>query len=230
MVSDWCESKFGASADEVLSGVVRACILAQESASDAQAGSRLRSNEPFGATFWVALGENAAPELASVPGFSKKRPKGSRFDIPSINGTTILATKCASNAGPERDRLKVRWSAFRDDQLKDVERPADAVLALDEWIEEEPPLTRPDAPTNSAVLIVVVASAEGGLQRIYIGDGYLEDDGRVRWIYCEAVPLEASAPVTAVSVPEARPRFDEAPMRDLDLGMHEVDEHGETAL
>ncbi len=231
MASEWCEAKFGASsADQVVDGVVRACLLAQEKASNAQEGSELSTNEPFGATFWVVLGNSAASELASVPGFSKARPKGGRFDVPAVNGVTIVVTKCAAGAGPGRDRLKVRWSALREEQLSGVERLPDSVLPLEEWSEEEEvDLARPDSPDNAAVLVVVVASAEGGIQHIYMGDGYLDAEGRVSWLYCEALPFQHVSPVAAVSGSEERPRFDEAPMPDLDLGLHEDDERDESA-
>lgn len=230
MASEWCRAKFGTSAaDQVVDGVVRACVLAQEKASTAQEGSELDTNEPFGSTFWVVLGNNAAAELAAVPGFAKTRPKGSRFDVPSVNGVTVVVTKCAAGAGPGRDRLKVRWSAFREKQLSGVERQPDSVLPLAEWAEEEVNLTRPDSPENAAVLVVVVASAEGGIQHIYIGDGYLDGEGRVTWLYCEALPFQQTSHVAVVRGTEERPRFDEAPMPDLDLDLRGDDARDESA-
>jgi hypothetical protein len=145
--------------------------------------------------------------------------------LPVVGGTTIYAAKCASQSGPEADHLVIRWSHFRDDLLSDVERRPEAYLPLAEWQDDEDieGLVSPTSEAEAVVLVAFVASDRAGLERIHIGDGYLDATGAVIWIHHEELPVEVALELDVADEASESRRFDEAPMRNLDMGVREDD-------
>jgi hypothetical protein len=224
--SEWFRARFGDAAHAVAAALIRAGRAAHDTSADTKATSGLPTDEPYGATFWQVLAINVIEELAEVEDVRKIRPKGSRFELPVIGGTIIYAAKCASQSGPEAGHLVIRWSQFRDGLLADVERRPEEYLPLAEWQgdqgNEEFPF--PASERDAVVLVAFVASDRTGLERIHIGDGYLDADGAVIWIHHEELPVAVALDTDVVGEAGESRRFDEAPMRTLDMDIREDDD------
>ncbi|KJL24203.1 hypothetical protein [Microbacterium foliorum] len=224
--SEWFRSRFGDAAPTVAAALIRAGRSAHDTSADTKATSGLRTDEPYGATFWQVLALGVVEELAEVQNVRKIRPKGSRFHLPVVAGTTIYAAKCASQSGPEADRLVIRWSQFRDELLSDVERRPEEYLPLEEWQDDEgtEELVSPTSEAEAVVLVAFVASDRAGLERIHIGDGYLDGNGAVIWLHHEELPVEVALDLDVTDEASEPRRFDEAPMRSLDMAVREDDD------
>ncbi|WP_323986736.1 hypothetical protein [Microbacterium plantarum] len=216
--SEWFRKRFGQVAPAVAEGLIRAGRAAHETSAETKTASGLSTDEPYGATFWQVLALTVVEQLAAIQGTRTVRPKGSRFEIPVISGTTVYAAKCASRSGRSAGRLLLSWSHFRDELLREVERLPDEVLPLAEWQDEEDAeLTPPTSESEAVVLVTYVASDRGGLERIFIGDGYLDSDGAVIWVHHEELPVKVQLDLAHMMPRAAVTRFDEAPMDDLDM-------------
>ncbi|WP_277959799.1 hypothetical protein [Frigoribacterium faeni] len=223
--SQWFHSRFGDDAPAVATALIRAGRTAHDTSADTKATSGLRTDEPYGATFWQVLALGIVEELAKIQNVRKIRPMGSRFDIPVVGATTIYAAKCASQSGPEADHLVIRWSQFRDQLLSDVERRPDDYLPLDEWHdgEEVDELVSPASEDDAVVLVAYVASDRAGLERIHVGDGYLDSNGAVIWIHHEELPVEEVLAWNENDEASEPRRFDEGPIQSLGLSVREDD-------
>lgn len=224
--SEWFRARFGDAAPAVAGALIRAGRSAHDTSADTKATSGLPTDEPYGATFWQVLALGVVEELAEVQNVRKIRPKGSRFYLPVVGGTTIYAAKCASQTGPEADRVIIRWSQFRDELLSDVERRPEEYLPLAEWQADEDAeeLASPTSEAEAVVLVAFVASDRAGLERIHIGDGYLDAHGAVIWIHHEELPVEVEIDLNATEEASQPRRFDEAPMKSLDMGVRDDDD------
>ncbi|GEC74183.1 hypothetical protein [Microbacterium maritypicum] len=219
----WFQQRFGDAGPAVAKALIRAGHEAHNRSSDTKAASGLTTDEAYGATFWQVLAIDLVEQLSSVQGIRALKPKGARHPLPIVNGTTIHAVKCASRSGSRHDQLKIRWSQFRDDSMSQVARVTGDVLPLAEWLDEDEDegIDAPTSPDESVVLAAFVASASGGLERIYIGDGYIDRSDDVYWVHYEEIPvrLDAGELISTVSVVVAE-RFDSAPGTvDIDMGL-----------
>lgn len=224
--SEWFRARFGDDAPAVAAALIRAGRSAHDTSADTKATSGLPTDEPYGATFWQVLALGVVEELAGLQSVRTVRPKGSRFHLPVVAGTTIYAAKCASQSGPEADRLVIRWSHFRDELLSDVERRPEEYLPLAEWRDNEDSeeLASPTSEADAVVLVAIVASDRTGLERIHIGDGYLDAHGAVIWIHHEELPVQVEIDLDAAAETSEPRRFDEAPMSNLDMGVRDDDD------
>lgn len=226
--SEWFRQRFGDAGPAVARALIRAGHEAHNRSSDTKTASGLKTDEPYGATFWQVLAIDVVEQLSGVQGIRALKPKGARYPLPVVNGTTVHAVKCASRSGSRPDQLKIRWSQFRDDSMSQVARVTGDILPLDEWLEEEEAegIDAPTSPDECVVLAAFVASASGGLERIYLGDGYIDRNDDVYWVHYEEVPvrLEAGELISTVSI--VAERFDSAPGTvDIDMGLvHQTEE------
>lgn len=220
--SDWFRKRFGDAGPSVARALLTAGREAHDRSSDTKAASGLMTNEPYGATFWQVLALEIVEELSGVQGIGTSKPKGARYALPVVNGTTIHAVKCASRSGSHHDRLKIRWSQFRDDSMLSVERVKDEVLPLEEWLNEldDEGIEAPTSAKDAVVLAAFVASADGGLQHIYVGDGYIDRNDDVHWVRHEEVPVRVEVADLIGTGSVVADRFDSAPGNaDLSLGL-----------
>lgn len=230
--SVWFEKRFGDAGPATARALIRAGHGAHDRSSDTKTASGLRTDEPYGATFWQVLAIDFLEHLSEVQGISTAKPKGFRYDIPVINGTTVHALKCSSRSGSRVDRLKINWSQARDDSLAQVERKSDDILPLDEWLNDtsdDDLAAAPSSEDDAVVLAAFVASANGGLERIYIGDGYIDHNDNVHWVHVEELPvrLDSVELIGTLAVPSDR--FDSAPGDfDLDMGLAEQQESSDS--
>ncbi len=229
--SSWFRRRFGDAGPATARALIGAGLGAHNRSSDTKTASGLKTDEPYGATFWQVLAIGFLEHLSEVQGIGTAKPKGFRYEIPVINGTTVHALKCSSRSGSRSDRLKINWSQARDDSLAHVERLSDDVLPLEEWLADAGSGDFAEAPSSeddAVVLAAFVASASGGLERIYIGDGYIDRNDNVHWVHVEEIPvrLEFVELDNTLTVPSDR--FDSAPGDfDLDMGLAQEKEDSE---
>ena len=191
----WMEQAFGKDCKSVAAALARAATTAQTDGYEAKAGSRLRTNEPYGATVWLAFAHEAAAELQEM-GAETVRPKGGRHRVGVINGTLVLAVKLPANS-KSVDQMKIT-SAVRRRILRLASVHEDTTLDFG----EDYKLTDSDgqALENTGfgaavrvVLVVLEGSVLSGVEHLHIGDVRVGDSGEVYWTHHEELPTATVA-------------------------------------
>lgn len=228
--SEWFYDMFGEQSEESARALYGAALAAHGRASDAKAGSRLRTNEPYGATFWVALPEEVLKSFAFFPGLETIRLRHGRYELPVCNETLLLAVKMPANGrGPDELRIK---SKFRR-RLLSMQSLDDAVSPLDfgdfefaDAVGEPVVIEGEFGSAKRVVLVVVECSARGGVRRIHIGDVVVLADGHIVWTYREELPLSLLAGSTTglvgLSMVAEGSSFADAPIPQAPLGLVEA--------
>ncbi len=211
--SEWFINHFEDHSVAVMKALVAAGRSAHERSLEAKAGSRLKTNDAYGATFWLSLPQELVAHLAFLPAAELLHPHRSRYDLIVFRDTVVLPVKMgADSTGP--DNIKLRPSAVRQ-RLFRLEKRESAMQTLDF---EEFDLGQDSAATDfgsasSLALVAFDCTARGGLQHIYVGDALMMTDGAVIWTYKEELPLAAltgdTSSLTLISDRPA-PRFDDA--------------------
>ncbi|MET3509398.1 hypothetical protein [Plantibacter flavus] len=224
--SEWFNGHFGEHSLSVMKGLVAAGRSAHERSLEAKAGSGLRTNDAYGASFWLALPEEIVAELAFLPGAEIVRPSRGRYELIIFENALVFPSRIGGDSAAP-DTIKLRPSKVRHEMFSLEDR-----VNLDETLdfegldyEEEAQGPRYVADFGSATSLIFIAydcSARGGLQHVYIGDATLQDDGTVFWLYREELPLVALADdVTTLTLVDETiaPRFDDSipPMPALEL-------------
>lgn len=224
--SEWFTAHFGDHSLAVMKGLVAAGRAAHDRSLEAKAGSKLKTNDAYGATFWISLPQELITHLAFLPAAEILHPHRSRYDLIVFKNTVVFPVKMgADSSGP--DNIKLRPSAMRH-RLFRLENRNSAIEPLDfaEFDFERDSDTLPTAAdfgsATSLALIAFDCTARGGLQHIYVGDAVMLDDGAVVWIYKEELPLAALAEETSTLTlisEQPAPRFDDtvAPATVLEL-------------
>jgi hypothetical protein len=186
----WMESAFGDDCSGVAAALARAATTAQTDGHEAKAGSRLPTNEPYGATVWLAFARETVIELEEL-GAEVVRPKGSRYRVGVVNGTLVLSIKLpASRKGVEDMKIS---SAVRRRILRLA--PVYEHNTLDFGDDFE--LTDSDGhvvedtefgTATRAVLAVLEGSARSGVEHLHIGDVRVGESGEVLWLHREELP------------------------------------------
>jgi hypothetical protein len=186
----WMERAFGDDCASVAAALARAATTAQTDGYEAKAGSRLRTNEPYGATVWLAFAHETAAELQEM-GAETVRPKGGRHRVGVINGTLVLAVKLPANS-KSVDQMKIT-SAVRRRILRLVSVHEHTTLDFG----EDYKLTDSDGQVLDntefgaaarAVLVVLEGSVLSGVEHLHIGDVRIGDSGEVYWTHHEELP------------------------------------------
>lgn len=224
--TEWFIGHFGSHSLAVMKALVSAGKEAHLRSLDAKEGSRLPSNDAYGATFWLSLPEEIASHLSFLPGSEVVHPSRSRYDLVVFENAMIFPSKMGSDSGGP-DYMKLRPSRIRHKVFSLHDRES-ASYPLDfstlEMPEEDEYVSRPTEFGSATTLIFVAydCTARGGLQHIHVGEADLLEDGTVVWRYREELPLRAlteeDSTLTRVNDGEA-PRFDDAaaPITDLTL-------------
>ncbi|MGW4928266.1 hypothetical protein ACWEOH_03860 [Agromyces sp. NPDC004153] len=219
----WRRARFGDSYDAVLDSLRMAAMVAHQKGVDAKDGSGLPSDDNYGVTYWQILLLELMTRLRSDVDVREVRLNGGRYPLPEINGTTILAARAATGSGPNVESLRLKRSKSRDLLLgKRTEFAEAAAFDFSEWLNEEIEVDFPGSEADAVVMAVVVAGPRTGVTRIYIGDGYLSENGTVVWGYVEQVALAESAqPALQLAGVQTNRRFNELPADDdLDIALH----------
>jgi hypothetical protein len=230
----WMLETFGADSAGVATALARAATAAQSDGHDAKTGSRLRTNEAYGAATWLAFANHAADELEDLGG-EAIRPKRCRYRVGIVGNTLVLATKlAASSKGIDDMRI---GSAIRQRILRLAPVQTHTTLDLGDW---EPRDAEGHVVKDSefgaadrAVLVVMEGSVRSGVERICIGDVRIDADGSVLWAHREQLPTTvtevAAAGLVALEIEQTTDSFaaGDAPEAPLTL-VEDEDEDEDT--
>ena len=232
----WFFGKFGAHSVDVMAALIAAGYSAHERSLDAKAGSQLKSNDAYG-SFWLSLREEIVSNLRFLPGVDKVRPTRGRYELPLYNGMVLFGSKVPVGTDPDKIKLKnsgVTKSVFSLEGRGVSDQPLDfSSLGYEETQEDYlPPLPASFSNATSLLYLAFECSARAGLRRVSVGDATLLDDGHVRWLHREELPLAAFSADWSVPrlVDDAPPRrFDDGPIPAVELSLRDAEGEAEGA-
>jgi len=218
------ERHFGERAAAVSTSLVAAGQEAHARSLDAQAGSRLTTNQPYGSTFWLALPQEVVMRLSQVlDGATPFPPRGSQYELVLWNGLAILPVKVIDGAS-RGERVRVRTSRLRTSLTSvNMPRPPDPTLfdTNDEFQVDElehNALAAIEAARqalgNRATTTIVAAyscNPKSGVQAVRVGIATLDDEGFVDFTDSQRLALVESTPEASKPMPVAGETFDAAP-------------------
>lgn len=204
---------FEGAAASVAADMVDGGRVAHERAQAAQDGSRLKSKQPYGSTYWLALHEEVVGRLVDrLEGAVEFPPRGAQYKLIVWNGRIILPVKVI-DGGSRDGRLRIRTSKLRATLTSvNMPEPRAATLFDDEdeifqAFEDEIMTVIEQAKAsigNIASWVIVAAymcSSTGGLQMVEVGIATLDEDGYIDFSDSERLSLIAP-PVTGTKLTE----------------------------
>ena len=232
-LSRWAVNTFGERASTVRRIVAESIMEAIESARDAQEASRTKWQHPFGLTFMSRKFETLSHSFRDMPDVITFRPSGSLHELTVVSGNLLLPFEFAKDRSINIMRAQIGGSNKISDLLKMLfarfgPEPTAVQLALEVIDKEES--RRQEAIADSLarlpedtklVLIAVACNSQAGLIGLWWGEAELLDEyGRLKWAYCEEIPLPKSpptrgqAPILEISSGDVPPppKFDAGPM------------------
>jgi hypothetical protein len=230
------ERRFGASAAAVSAALVNAGKEAHIRSLDAKDGSRLKSNHPYGSTFWLALPDEVVtrllPLLEDAVPFP---PQGAQYELLFWEDLAILPVKVI-DGGAREGRMRARMSKLRS-RLTSVNLPAKPEASLFDNIEgfrvedfERAALANVERArkamgdkTAAMIIAAFACNPKSGLQTVEVGIGTFDDRGFIRFTDSERLSI-LNAPAAATKpVPVAGDSFTDAPRPKPMLGLVEED-------
>ncbi|WP_036968895.1 hypothetical protein [Promicromonospora kroppenstedtii] len=225
--SRWMVERFGEHAHQVRVALAEAARASQEYALDAKAGSKLESNEAYGA-LWRILGHQVATHMNFLPGHEQVHPKDSRFPLIVFRGTLVFPVRYSSSPHGG-DKIRIDVSEYRARVYALNGREPEAVqghLDLGQEFDAGRVRVVRDGSFGSAERVMTVAcavSARGGLQHVYYGEAAPDTLGYLDWTHLEELPqslLDNSITGLAlVSDPGVGGRFDQAPLPESPISL-----------
>ncbi len=230
--TSWMLEAFGADSADVATALARAATAAQAAGHDAKTGSRLRTNEAYGAATWISLAHHVAAELEDL-GADVVRPVGCRYRVGAINTTLVLATKLASSSNGIDDMKIPSAVRRRILRLSPVEVDTPFNFGDFDFVDPEGHVVGDSefGTASRAVLVVMEGSDRSGVERIYIGDVRVDENGSVLWLHREQLPTavagEFDAGLVSLDLEQSQGSFaaGDAPRAPLELV---TDEAGHT--
>jgi hypothetical protein len=231
--TSWMLEAFGADSADVAMGLARAAASAQADGHDAKIGSRLRTNEAYGSTAWLSLAHHVAAELEDL-GAEIARPTGCRYPVAAVSTTLVLAIKLAANSKGIDDMKILSSIRQRILRLSPVEVDTPLNFGDFEFVDSQGHVVEASefGTATRAVLVVMEGSDRGGVERIFIGDVRVDEDGSVLWIHREQLPTTVAGTVDAGLValdleqPAASFAAGDAPEAPLELIANEDEDTG----
>lgn len=197
--SSWMRKAFGYDGAYVAKALAHAAATAQTDGHEAKAGSRLPTNEPYGATVWLAFAREAARELEAI-GAEVLRPTRCRYRVGVVNGTLVLVVKLPANSKGVEDMMIT--SGVRQRILRLAPLQTHSTLDFgDDYAFTDPEghvvENEEFGTATRAALVVMEGSARSGVEQLHIGDVRIDDDGHVLWLHREQLPTATVDTTTA---------------------------------
>jgi hypothetical protein len=197
--SSWMNDAFGDDGADVAAALARAAATAQTDGHEAKAGSRLPTNEPYGATVWLAFAREAARELEDI-GAEVLHPTRCRYRVGVVNGTLVLVVKLPASSKAVEDMTIT--SEVRQRILRLAPLRAHSTLDFgDDYAFTDPEghvvENEEFGTATRAVLVVMEGSARSGVEQLHIGDVRIDDNGHVLWLHREQLPTATVATTNA---------------------------------
>ena len=227
--SRWFHEHFGDYSQRMMFALAASGEAAHVRAMDAKAGSRLPTDDAYGASFWLALPQEMVERLDFLPDREVIRPRQSRYELVVFERVLVFPVKCVPDS-THADHLKLRSSGFRRRVFSLEGQAGKRVEEQLDFGDVDPDFAEPAVALGSfgsakkVVLVAYECSARGGLQHVYVGEATLDKDGTVNWIHREELPLDLiDGERTTLRRVDDGPtrRFDEAPIPETDLRIME---------
>ncbi|MCK5891704.1 hypothetical protein [Aeromicrobium sp.] len=222
-------SQFGDVADDVAAALVAGGWEAHARSADAQDGSRLETNQPYGSTLWLAIHDEVISRmLPLLDGATIVPTPGGQYRV-IVWGTTMILPLTVRERRTPGGHLRTRASQLRTN-LTSVNIPAEPDWMLFGGEDEEASQleaveqARLQAGVTATVVVAYRCDPTTGLRHVEAGLATLEEDGTI--IFTDSEALETATPnsirphLTAADGGS----FDDAPLPKPDLGLVEDDD------
>lgn len=224
--ASYMRRQFGESATEVEAALVAAGLAAHDRSLDAKSASGLRTNEAYGATFWLALADEVTARVAPVlPESQLVQPHHSRYPMLVNDGVLLFAAKVMEGAAARADSMRLRPSELRRNIFSLSEYDPAQLSLLDEFAPAPEDLAAEAArralgsSAGSMITVAYVCSSDSGLRAVYAGDATLDDDGYLLWSERESLGLGLLDDSIAAPSPIVVETFSSAPRPRPTLGL-----------
>ena len=230
------ERRFGVSAAQVSTALVKAGKEAHIRSLDAKDGSRLKSNHPYGSTFWLALPDEVVTRLLPLLDDAIPfPPKGAQYELLFWEDLAILPVKVI-DGGAQEGRMRARVSKLRS-RLTSVNVPPKPKPSLFDDIEgfrvedyESEALANVERArkamgdkTAAMIIAAFACSPKSGLQVVEVGIGTFDDRGFIHFADSERLSILESPAAATKPGPVAGDSFTDARRPKPMLGLVEDD-------
>ena len=166
--SEWFNDHFGDHSLAVMKELVAAGQAAHIRSLEAKAGSKLRTNDAYGASFWLVLPEEIVTHLTFLPGVEILKPRRGRYELIVFENAMLFPSRIGGDSAAP-DSIKLRTSKVRHEMFSLESRTSpDEPLSFESLdYEDETVGPRYVADFGSATSLIFAAydcSARGGLQ------------------------------------------------------------------
>lgn len=226
---------FGELADDAASVFIDAGRATHDRSAEAKDASGLKTNEVYGASFWLNLPRLVSGRLEPLlPGCMRIQPPSSRYSLLVWNGTVIFPVKIMDRSAKRADSMRVRVSDLRR-QLFALNPPAELDMSLLDLIEDydekdlqfRAETIADDArvalgnSADSMMIVAYVCTADAGLLEVHVGTGTLDHDGYILWSERQSLSLVDELDLVGKPQLVAGETFTDAPTPKPTLGLVE---------
>lgn len=231
----YLDRNFGELADDVARVFIDAGRATHDRSAEAKDASGLKTNEVYGASFWLNLPRLVSGPLEPLlPGCVRIQPPSSRYSLLVWNGTVIFPVKIMDRSAKRSDSMRVRVSDLRR-QLFALNPPAELDMSLLDLIEdydEKDLQLRAEAiaddarvalgsSADSMMIVAYVCTADGGLLEVHVGTGTLDHEGYILWSERQSLSLVDELDLVGKPQLVAGETFTDAPTPKPALGLVE---------
>jgi hypothetical protein len=231
----YLDRHFGELADDVAHVFIDAGRATHDRSAEAKDAAGLKTNEVYGASFWLNLPRQVSGRLEPLlPGSVRIQPPASRYSLLVWNGTVIFPVKIMDRSAKRADAMRVRVSDLRR-QLFALNPPAELDMSLLDLIEdydEKDLQFRAEAiaddarvalgsSADSMMIVAYVCTADGGLLEVHVGTGTLDHEGYIVWSERQSLALVDELDLSGKPRLVAGETFTDAPTPKPVLGLVE---------
>jgi len=186
--SAWATTHFGDNWEQLVHALINAGVAAHERSMDAKEGSRLKSNEAYGATYWLALFEEVFKQLRSFPNASDYHPNRARYSLITLDGVLLFPARFGIRSS-DVNNLYLNPSKLRADLLLAPNQTGNAIqlpfdLGPEFDIDDDLVPILPDSQIEKTILVAYDCDPHIGLRHVFIGEvlSFDEKNGYVMWV------------------------------------------------
>ena len=237
-VSLWLRGTLGDNCEQKRQAMVNAVLVTQNRSVEAQKASKINTNHVYGVSFSIGICKESVERLKAFDDCKVIALVGSTRKYIILRGALIFPLRM-SGGSSDPDQIELRLSATRRAIFQSVGQiytPRDVQLTLPyaDWQTDDVRSVE-DFPFNIDRIVCVAcdASADGGIQHVYIGEAGLEiidkEKGRLKWKHREGLPLHLihGESASLAGVDSYLGHFDDAPIPESDLSLRQPDQPAE---
>jgi hypothetical protein len=231
----YLDRHFGELAADAAHVFIDAGRATHDRSAEAKDASGLKTNEVYGASFWLNLPRLVSGRLELLlPGCVRIQPPSSRYSLLVWNGTVIFPVKIMDRSAKRADSMRVRVSDLRR-QLFALNPPAELDMSLLDLIEDydekdlqlraetiaDDARVALGSSADSMMIIAYVCTADGGLLEVHVGTGTLDHEGYILWSERQSLSLVDELDLVGRPQLVAGETFTDAPTPKPALGLME---------